>query len=348
MASFEVFRLQPRGAFHFGTQGVGLEATGERCPSDTLYSALITESLLGGPSLVRSTADEAIANLPFRLSSCFPYAGSALLFPLPRLRPVQLEGPQPGMRKRIKNLRYVSAAILRHLLAGGSLHDYLPPVDAQAPAGLYQQGSVLIAEADGRPVGVEKVWDTGRIDHVTVDRASEAANYYAVGQVRFAPECGLYVMAQTRDATTSAELLQLLTRLGHSGLGGRRSSGLGQFEVLPPASIDLPNSAGRDRAMLLSRYLPSEDELHAGVLGPGAAYDLTSVGGWLSSNDPRVMARRRRTIHLLVEGSVVACQAGSPPHGSVVNLAPDDTPFAHPVWRYGLALSIGVTAEERV
>ncbi len=98
--------------------------------------------------------------------------------------------------------------------------------------------------------------------------------------------------------------------------------------------------------MLLSRYLPTLQELQAGVLSAGTAYDLARVGGWLQSNDPRVHAQQRRDVHLLLEGSVVRCSEGRPPIGHVVDVRPADGSVPHPVWRYGLALGIGVPAQE--
>ncbi len=348
MAALTVFRLMPCGAFHFGSAGVGLEQTGVQCPSDTLYSALFAESLLAGRAFGATRAGEGQPDLPFRISSCLPYAGRALLFPRPRLASRQAEEAQRGTRKRIKNLQYVSATILRHLLAGGSLQDYLRGGTGAETAHLYQDGAALVAAADGPAIANDTIWSTDRIDRVTVDRQRDAGQYFAVGQVRFAEACGLFVLAQTRDAAATAALHELLVRLGHSGLGGRRSSGLGQFDVAEPETIDLPDTTGQARAMLLSRYLPSLPELEAGVLGRGASYDLVQVGGWLASNNPEVVAQRRRAIHLLTEGSIVNCPNGQPPLGAVADVAPDVPPFAHPVWRYGLALTIGVTAKEGV
>jgi len=343
MATLHVFRLQPLGAFHIGGQGIGLEATIERCPSDTLYAALLVQAKLAGLPFPEPTPDGTLSDPPFRLSSCLPYAGDALLFPRPRLATLDRGGSAPGRRKRDKKIAYVSATVLRQLLAGGTLDDCLPETGGAGQ--LYQDGTVLIADADGGPRGSDVIWSADRIDHVTVDRAREASQYYAVGQVRFAAGCGLFVLAETSTSAAHDLLLELLVRLGHSGLGGRRSAGLGQFEVAPPTTIALPN-AGTDRALLLSRYLPTLDELRADVLGPDAAYDLVRVGGWLQSADPRVPAQQRKAIHLLAEGSIVQCPGQRPPRGGVADvgpdLPPDAAPWPHAIWRYGLALAIGV------
>ncbi len=229
MAQLEVFLFEPEGAFHFGTQGVGVEATIERCPSDTLYAALLVQARLAGRTFPVPQADGAI-DPPFLLSSCLPYAGTALLFPLPRLRPSIRMELAVGQRKQVKKIQYVSLSILRGLLEVRSLADYLPD-DRGAGARYYQGGSVLIAQEDDPGLRETQLWKIDRIDHATVDRQRETSQYYAVGQVRFAPQCGLYVLAQGADPPSMSLVAELLIRLGHAGLGGRRSSGLGQFTL---------------------------------------------------------------------------------------------------------------------
>ncbi|WP_029214725.1 type III-A CRISPR-associated RAMP protein Csm4 [Kallotenue papyrolyticum] len=342
MATLEVLRLAPRGAFHFGLPGVGYEATGEYCPSDTLYSALLSEALLG--RLI--TPATAPPDVPFRLSSALPYAGTTLLFPVPR-QPAE-DALRSGMRKQFKKIRYVSQSIFTALLAGRRLLDYLS--DERAEGLLYQEGSVLIHRAEQPKLDphsaneATRLWQVERVDHVTVDRTRAASQYYAVGQVRFRAGCGLYVLAHCRDGRACDQLRAWLERLGHAGLGGRRSKGLGQFEVETGDRITLPDSQGARHALLLSRYIPTPTELEQGVLGAGAAYDLERVSGWLYS--PGVPAQTRKTIYLLRTGDVVRCPAGRAPDGAVVDLRPDNAGIPHAVWRYGWALSVGIALAE--
>ncbi len=92
--------------------------------------------------------------------------------------------------------------------------------------------------------------------------------------------------------------------------------------------------------MLLSRYRPSNGGT-AGLRHPGAAYELTSVAGWLRSSQGA--AQRRRRLWLVREGSVVFLP-GTGPWGDVVDVRPTyDDPagdLPHPVWRAGLALAV--------
>jgi CRISPR-associated protein Csm4 len=337
-----IIRLQPHGAFHFGRHGIGMETSADHCPSDSLYAALLWEQVQrGGTDWPRSDQTDAPMP-PFRLSSCFPCVGSVPLLPLPLLPPSPTTEQQPGERKLFKKIRFVSPSIFRALLEGCSLRDFLPDKTGMISRPL-QSGSVLFARADEDPSMPDladngAIWSNENIPHVAVGRVNNASQYYETGDVRFAAGCGLAVLVQGDvDA-----LLPLLHLLGESGLGGRRSKGLGQFTPVVSGTLDLPDPSSQ-RLVLLSRYLPSSDELAADVLGQVASYQLVDVGGWLYT--PSSIAQRRRSLRLLSEGSVVQRSGNGAPSGVICDVAPDYAPFPHPVWRYGLALTVGVPGE---
>ncbi len=349
MTTLQLFRLQPRGAFHFGLHGIGVEETAERCPSDTLYAALLVEAQRAGRQFFappETHDDTQPLDPPLLLSSCFPYAGDVILLPRPQLplpiSPGRLEG-ELKLAKLAKKLRYVSPTIFRLILAQqpGALDPYLPGGSAGQ---LAMDGAVWAAHDDGALPQEEAFWRIASMPHVAVDRAQSASNYYETGQVHFAPGCGLALLCQERSPGAAAELHDLLTRLGDSGLGGRRSYGLGQFRPEPATPLDLVTSAEPRQMVLLSRYRPSPAELAGGVLGEGAAYDLVQVGGWLQS-PADVPIQRRRSVRMLAEGSVINLLAGGArPIGTVCDVRPvySSASFPHPVWRYGLALGVGI------
>jgi CRISPR-associated protein Csm4 len=340
-----IIRLQPHGAFHFGRHGIGMEASADHCPSDSLYAALLWEQIQsGGTDWPRSGQTDAPVP-PFRLSSCLPYVGSVPLLPLPLLPPPPATEQHAGERKLFKKIRFVSPSIFRALLEGRSLRDFLPDRNGKISRAL-QGGSVLLSSEDesGGSHDVPEladnapIWSNENIPHVAVGRVNNASQYYETGDVRFAAGCGLAVLVQG-DVSILMPLLQLL---GESGLGGRRSKGLGQFTPVVSGTLDLPDPSSQ-RLVLLSRYLPSSDELAAGVLGQVASYQLVDVGGWLYT--PSSIAQRRRSVRLLSEGSVVQRSSNGAPAGLICDVAPNYAPFPHPVWRYGLALTVGVPGE---
>ena len=356
MTSLQVYRLQPKGAFHFGVHGIDAEQSAEHCPSDTLYAALNIEARLARRSFFAPPEHNDITPLdpPLLLSSAYPYAGQVLLLPCPRLR-LPLRDDVEGRRKLFKRLSYVSPTIFRLILEQGedTLEEYLPDAigGREARGSVLMGGQVWVAHDDGElpPLdgdlsGGRTFWQFDTVPHVTVDRLRHSSNYHQVGQVRFAEGCGLYLLCQERHTGATAELADLLQRVGDSGLGGRRSQGLGAFAVEPQTTLDLPEASNPDRMVLLSRYRPSQPEISGGVLEEPASYDLVRVGGWLQSPDANTAAQRRRSLRMLNEGSVIRIPEGGRPLGTICDLRPEYTAasFPHPVWRYGLALGIGI------
>ncbi len=96
--------------------------------------------------------------------------------------------------------------------------------------------------------------------------------------------------------------------------------------------------------MTLGRYNPTEEELKAGVLGEGASYELVDVGGWLISPDGP--AQRRKRVRMIEAGSVLMQPDGMTVTGRIVDVRPEyeqEGGPEHPVYRSGIALTVGVT-----
>jgi CRISPR/Cas system CSM-associated protein Csm4 (group 5 of RAMP superfamily) len=105
----------------------------------------------------------------------------------------------------------------------------------------------------------------------------------------------------------------------------------------------LPPPARSPRVMTLARYLPQDQEVAAGVLGPEASYELVQIGGWLHS--PDAAAQRRRRVRMIETGSVLAQPAGIALVGRMVDVRPVYVQAGappHPVYRAGFALLVGV------
>jgi CRISPR-associated protein Csm4 len=355
MAQWTLYRLEPKpgAGFHFGLRGLEGEESAAHCPSDTLFAALVTVlgEVAGADGLASFVNAFAGETPPFLFTSAFPRAGDLPLLPLPFL-PIALT-PQPGQRKLLKRLRYVSPAIFRRIIAGQPLDEY-----AGTRGAFLNDGQVWIAaeEMVHLPVPWQKlapdrlreqpVWRTAVVDRVTVDRTSSASAVYRIGRTVYAPGCGLWVGVRWPGAPDPAAQEQwetLLAHLGDRGLGGKRSVGYGQFASAPlPTALDLPEATAGRPALTLSRYLPAPQELPAALQG-AAAYRLEAVAGWL--NAPGHKAQRRKQVRMLAEGSVFQ-PVGAGPWGRLADVRPVGW-NAHPVWRYGYACPVGVPQEAR-
>jgi CRISPR-associated protein Csm4 len=349
--------------FHFGRQGIGLEETSETLASDSLFAALVAEAAALFPA--RGSEGEpswatpfAAATPPLRHSSLLPRLGDLVLLPRPALSLNVADGLRATIGKGFKKLRFLSPRLFAAVCAGEQI--------AAAPL-ILQGGKVWISAEEAallpepwQPVPREDdrfwrarlastpIWSIDQIPRVTVDRTSSASNYYEVGCVSYAPEAGLALLVQFAAPESKAPFERLLTLLGESGLGGRRSVGYGAFRYEQQDDVQLVTPQNSQRSVLLSRYIPADNEI-ASLRSERAAYQLVKVGGWLYSvGHP---AQRRQTVQMVAEGSLLDNPA---PQGKVVDVRPvysKERPHpalgsgngtGHPVYRSGLALAVPI------
>ncbi len=384
MPELHPYHLRFPGGLHLGTRGVNLEEAGVQLPADTLFSALVVSWLLQGQDPGAFAAPFLAGDPPFLLTSAFPFAGGVRFYPMPVDRS-RLFSPQ-GWRKAqergkaIKRIRYLSEGLVSKALAGEPLDKYLfPQQDEDDPpdqaSGVALQGGLLWLtreEAAFLPDGLRKekkrlrplrslryvaVWKETRVPRVTVDRVNSASNIFHAGRVRFAPNCGLWFGVHWRrpDALVEGAALSYrralargLALLQDSGLGGERTTGYGQFELDGHGTpVQLADPTPDAPAWLLSRYLPGKEEASGALDNKGAAYELITVRGWVQSNG--VADQRRRTLTLVTEGSLVAWPR-TPVVGNLADVRPIYENLAgnlpHPVYRYGLALGLGLPARK--
>lgn len=354
MAQWTTYSLQPKpgAGFHFGLRGLDQEESAPHCPSDTLFAALIATlaDLEGTQGVEDFTAPFEAGRPPFLLTSVFPYAGDLPLLPLPFVR-LNLT-PQPGQRKLLKRLRYVSPALFRHMLQRADLDAY-----AEEEGSFLQNGRVWITAGEraslprawrdlsSSELRQKKVWGAESVDRVTVDRLTSASNVFRIGRTVYAPGCGLWFAARwpaAPDPAVQGQLERLLLHLGDRGLGGERSIGYGQFTPEnEPYTLDLPDVGADGLALTLARYLPRRQELPDALRG-GAAFRLAAIPGWL--NAPGHRAQRRRQVRMVREGGVFR-PVGPGPWGRLEDVRPAGWE-AYPIWRYGYACPVGLASRE--
>ncbi len=335
MATYALYRLRPRGAFHLAERGVGIEETAEVVRSDTLFSALCSALRLGWGQveLERFLEPFLAGQPPLRLSSCFPFAGDVLFFPRPLL-PLPTE-PFPDVGKRLRQTRFVSLELFRRWLAGAPLSDAFAPECFLGEVSAWSSPQELGRLPDAGRTGAPVLWRRDTVPRVAIDRATAASQVYRAGRLAFGRGCGLAFLVDWRDQVWRPRFEQALRLLGDTGLGGLRSTGHGQFEPQPPQAVELPDIDGAAVAVTLSLYSPTEAELQRGALGPRARYELVSRGGWIASPDGS--SYRRREVRMLAEGSVV--EAAAAPSGRLVDVTPEIL-RAHRVYRYGFAFLV--------
>ena len=143
MTRYTRVRLQPRGPFHFGGRGVGMERSDVALPADSLFSALCNViAIRQGAEAVESllarfpTRETPERLPPFRLTSLMPFASGIHLLPYPNVAALNVPAAEDlAKRKKFKNVKWVSeavfAAIARHQRPVDALNSEGEPVTLQ-------------------------------------------------------------------------------------------------------------------------------------------------------------------------------------------------------------------------
>lgn len=266
-----------------------------------LFSALCLEALKN------DCLEEWMAvaeNDEFRISDAFPYQGQPYL-PVPigeiaHKMNLRTLVEDNQANKAAQSLRFVSLDKLSDLLSGMVSAEEL----LKEELNLVQQTVLMKKGEDPYEVGV------------TEYRSS------------------LYVLA------SSAPLFeQLMTSLQYSGLGGKRTSGYGQFEMrilsVPLAMQEMLVNDNTDKQVLLTTSLPKDNELSRVM--DGANYRLVKSSGFTYS--PSVNEQlRKEDLYKFASGSVFSRRY----QGSIVDVRPSG--FAYPVWNYAKGMFYGLGA----
>ncbi|MCB0165231.1 MAG: type III-A CRISPR-associated RAMP protein Csm4 [Anaerolineae bacterium] len=385
MPHLTVYHIYPHSGFHFGQRGVELEKTGTHFPSDSLFSAFMVAAIQAGydpealaEQFPRSAGQPAVEP-PFLLTSLFPRAGDVRFYPaLPLSLMLSAEALQrlheANRLKEVKKIAYISEALFEALCQGTKLDDWLPGQPPQlADRGVYLQGSDLwlsrqeiehlppafrAVGRDGamsKALRAAKVWDIDTLPRVTIDRLRDASNIFHAGRLNFGPQCGFWFGVEWRQPQAllhNTPLRQgfetVLHLLSDSGLGAERNIGYGHFSWQQNGEKRLPNPPADGLFVTLSRYHPRQDDLATILNDDRIAYNLVSVAGWLQTPSFTEAAQRRRRLWLFAEGSVLKMPAANAILGNLVDVRPryPTRDFSHPVWRYGLALPIGLGGRE--
>lgn len=277
---FAVYKLNFAAGVHLGT---GTLASGANTlPADTLFSALCMEAAQQGEKSIKTLVD-AVRQNRLRIGDLFPFIGEELYLPKP-LVPVQRENEGNSIvKKSFKKLKYIPVSQLDTYLQGK-----IDPVAA-----------------------VEKLKTLGAFEVRTMAASRSAEKLetgetlpYSVGVYRFGQGNGLYTIAGAEDTQTQNKLEQLLNALSYSGIGGKRSAGLGRFTVQKcevPQAL-LKRLQGKNTPCVsLSVCMAADEELENAL--EGAQYLLLRRSGFVSSTEYAEEQRRKRDMYMFCAGS---------------------------------------------
>lgn len=328
---YKIFKLKFETPVHFGSEKVGtsLEKTNIICHSDTLFSAMCQEILKLYDETVLSDFVDMVEDGELLFSSLLPYNENSLFLPKPCLlleRAYNKEDTDSSSikKKKMKKLEYISIndfqKYINHLKTGDNF-DY---------------------DED-----FYKIYETDTTAKVSLNTDSDKNNIYYVGSTYFKEGCGLYVLV-AYDNDEQIELFEkILTSLGYSGIGGKRTSGYGKFivedEMYPDVNgleeekliYSLLEENG-DYQETLSVVSPSDEELDNNDFDK-AFYKLISRNGYVYSttytNDNTLV--KRKSLSMFKEGSCFPFEI----NGEIKDVSDNGK---HPVYKNGKCLKIGV------
>lgn len=324
MPTYRIIKLKFDAPIHLGAGRDEYDQSFASLHSDTLSAAL------AAVKASRGETDDLKAFLQsFRISSAFPYSGDTLFLPKPAsLLNVAVNGrEEKDVRKQLKRIVYVEKCLWETLATGQK---------ATVNPESIQKDYLVV---DGKSFSVPFKKQLNQRVAVSRDGQSDADPFY-FEWLFFRPEAGLYCLVDADD-TVFDELCSLFRELGENGIGTDRSVGGGQFTITP-GTISMPENEAAEQIMLLSLYLPNEDELAALPLDR-SQYGLTLRGGYMAGSTQLAYRHlRKKTVNMFVEGSLFPRPA-RPLEGQVIDLRPDwNDGSMHPVWRSGIPFYLPV------
>lgn len=334
MKTYAILPLRFIAPVHFGdaAQGGGLQEVELTCRADTLYSALTVEALRKSQGTfdewIRKTHDGSIL-----ISDLFPWYIRNKNFEFYIPKPVlDVKGEKKTGRETLTEARNLSAfrkqAKKRAFLRASDMGLYLDD--------LTYHTSSLEEEPTFGSFGADTHFN-GR-----------TGKPYGAGSFSFHENAGLYLLIGLSHQEDLDMITSLVAWTGLSGIGGRRSSGMGKFELAHApilleagddwedhddiALYDMLQDKEAGAQMAISSFLPCASEAPTAAGGRGL-WVKRSGFTWTEGMEAPV---KEKSIYMMAAGSTFSSRM----EGRIADVS---TPaVGHPVYRYGKGFFLGV------
>lgn len=292
--TYKIYKMTFQSA-HFG-DGM-LDFSNISFSADRLFSALVLEAIK------QDKLDEWLvlsAQEDFVLTDAFPITGKQLFLPKAIGYPLsnQIDNTNLSLEEQRRSAK--RAKKLSYL----SLSDYPAFLSGQLPQEI----------------------DVATHDYVQKNQPSESGALYQVGVRHF--HMSLYVIA-----TPSQLFDQLMMSLQYSGLGGKRSSGYGRFDLeilaLPSELDGRLTTQENSVVMTLTTALPVDEDLEIAM--ENGKYLLKKSSGFAFSESQKNLLRKQ-DLYKFQAGSTFSKTF----KGQIVDVRP--VGFEHPVWNFAKPL----------
>ena len=284
--------------------------------ADTLFSALCQQALkIGGETLLKEFFDRTERG-EILLSDAFPYDDNHYYIAKPMISrsfAEENEAEEKGSsekKKQDKKMKFIPIDAIESYISG--------KLDAAA-----------VNEAVGN-IGKAELRTQANI------KDQEETLPYHVGIYRFNENCGLYVIIGLKNKESKSLTGRLFESLEFDGIGGKRSSGLGRFQLFSGRLDDtvLSKLDGTfSRYISLSVALPQQEELEDVLEGASCA--LLRRGGFVASETYAPEWRRKKDLYVFQAGSSFKRRF----EGGIYDVSSGG---GHPVYRYAKPVWLGV------
>ena len=316
MATYTIVKFKNLTPLHIGTGKENYDFSASELHSDTLSAAIAAIRAQQG-----KTDDVEKFLQSFVISSAFPFVGKSLFLPKPQGKMEVLVSDMDDYpsRKKLKKIRYIETSLWNQLAAGNNV---------VVKANQLQKEFLLAENSE-----FIQPFKTQVNQRVTIPRdENQTADPFFFEWKYFSSNSGLYCLLDASEEVKK-EIVSVLGVLGEVGLGTDRAVGGGKFEV-ETSSVTLNDMSQANAEILLSLYIPTEDELSKLNL-PNSRYDLVLRGGYIAGSEQDMFRHlRKKSIYMFNVGSVFASTQSIA--GKVVDLKPEwNDDKMHPVFRSG-------------
>ena len=194
----------------------------------------------------------------------------------------------------------------------------------------------VIVDADNTELKEEQKFGVHSMKVSVGLRGNEESEPYRVNAFYFSEGNGLYLILAYQELEAVELFKKLLDSLSYSGLGGKRSAGLGRFEYMEhemPDELKEKLQKKADKYMLLSVALPEDQEMEK--ILENASYSVLKRSGFVSSETYAEQQRRKRDLYVFDAGSCFEKTFEG-------RLIEEREGGRHSVFRYEKALFLGV------
>ena len=300
---YTIYKLEFQTGAHFGTGA--LDEGSYTFHADQLFSAMYIEAMKLGKA---QRFYEMVKTGDLLFSDALPYIDKQYLVPKPMVYVQTDNQGESKQKKAYKKLKYFPVEKIDEFLTGNM------NLETDPMKGFGQMRQQTMA-------------------HV---RSEDDTLPYRVGTFYYAPGCGLYVVIAYKSNNELSVAEELLEALSHTGIGGKKTSGMGKFNFRkgkPSKELEERLCKKSTRSMLISVALPKEVEINQAM--ENASYLLEKRTGFVASIDYALEWRKKNDLYVFTPGSCFTNRFS----GDIYDVSNGGN---HAVYRYAKALFLGV------